>query len=391
MWKHRIWYLAVTAAALLAYIVADRREPLILLCLLVLVPLICGALQIAAMRELHVQCQVQAFCRMGQKIAVHFELSRDSRLPLGAVGIQAVFENILYGETKEVSIWLQPGEEQEMSFVYLWEAKDCGNLKTHVFSLECRDLLGLFAIKRPVDILQETLVYPRKLHLNTELFQKPETKNFGEIYDPYKKGQDVSEVSSLRDYVPGDAMNSIHWKLSGKLDRLIVREFGKPSHYNTLILYEMMKKFGDWEVPRTYNNAVLALTVSLSLSMLEVNLEHNVGRVIDGDLQAFPVGSMDAHEQMQLSLLCMPMAEEENGADTVYSLLKGNLRGGYTKIIYITPCYEESTARQLSREADLTVIQIVQGKGIDYTASAGYTLISMDVDTYQDVVHSMSI
>lgn len=36
-------------------------------------------------------------------------------------------------------------------------------------------------------------------------------------------------------------------------------------------------------------------------------------------------------------------------------------------------------------------MQIVQGKGMDYTVSAGYALISVDVDAYQDIMHSMTI
>ena len=60
-------------------------------------------------------------------------------------------------------------------------------------------------------------------------------------------------------------------------------------------------------------------------------------------------------------------------------------------MIYITPCYEESTARQLSRELDLTVLQIVQGRQMDYTASAGYAVISIDVDTYQETMNSVTI
>lgn len=378
-------------AALLAYIVADRREPLVMLALLLSIPCFVLALQGMAMRGIGARCYVQGTCRMGQEIAVRFELRRRNRLPLGTVRVHVVFENILYGEFREDTIWLQPGEEREMAFVYPFEARDCGKVKIHASMLECQDLLGLFAFRRAVDICQEMLIYPPELRLHTELYQKPETKSFGEMYDPYKKGQDVSEVSGLRDYVPGDSMNSIHWKLSGKLDQLIVREFGRPSHYNTLILYEMMKNVGDVEIPNACNNAALALTVSLSMGLLELSLEHNVGRVLDGELQSFPVNAMNAHEQMQLSLLCMPMARQENGADTVYSLLRGNLKGGYTKIIYITPYYEENTARQLSREADLTVIQIAQGKGMEYTASAGYALISVDVDTYSETMHSITI
>ncbi len=390
MWKHRIGYLAVVVTAVTVYIVADRREPLVLLCVLILMPLLSLILQRTAMRGISMSCRIQGSCRMGQQIAVALDLKRKNRLPIGTVRVRLVFENVLYGEQEENEVWLQPGEEREMTFVHLYEAADCGNVRTHAAAAEYRDLLGLAAFRRPVDISRETLVYPPEIRLNMELLKRPETKNFGELYNQ-KKGQDISEVSGLREYVPGDSMNSIHWKLSGKLDELIVREFGQPSNYNTLILYEMMKRNQEEEIPNSCNNAVLALTVSLSMSMLELNLEHNVGRVMNKDIQIVPVNSMDTYEQMQMNLLCKPIVEEVNSVDTVYSFLRGNLRNEYTKMIYITPCYEESTARQLSRELDLTVLQIVRGRQMDYTASAGYAVISIDVDTYQETMNSVTI
>lgn len=390
MWKHRIGYLAVVVTAGIVYIAADRREPLVLLSLLILMPLLSLILQRAAMRGIQVTCQIQGSCRMSQEIAVALKIKRKNRLPLGTIRVQLIFENILYGDQDENEVWLQPGEEREMTFLHLYEAADCGNVRTYVAEAEYRDLLGLAGFRRSVDISRETLVYPPEIRLNMELLKRPETKSFGEMYSQ-KRGQDISEVSGLREYVPGDSMNSIHWKLSGKLDELIVREFGQPSNYNTLVLYEMMKRNQEEEIPNSCNNAVLALTVSLSMSMLERNLEHNVGRVMNKEIQIVPVNSMETYEQMQMNLLCKPIAKEVNSVDTVYSFLRGNLRSEYTKMIYITPCYEENTARQLSRELDLTVIQIVQGKRTDYIASAGYAVISINVDTYQETMNSVTI
>ncbi len=391
MRKHQIWYLAVTVSALAAYIVADRREPLVLLCILILMPVFSLIFQIKAMEGILAECHVQGTCRMGQEIVVGIRLRRKSRIPLGPVRAHMVFENVLYGEQVEKVAWLQPAEKMEMTFVYPLAVEDCGHIKIRVSVIEYQDLLGLFVFRREANISEETLVYPPDIRLNAELSRRPETKSFGELYNQRKKGQDVSEVAGLRDYVPGDPMNSIHWKLSGKLNELVVREFGSPSNYNTLILYEMMKKSGEKEIPNAYNSAVLALTVSLSLSMLELNLEHNVGRVFHRDFQAVPVYSRDTHEQMQLNLLCVPIAGEGKGTDTVYSFLKGNLYRDYTKIIYITPCYDENAAKQLAREVDLTLIQILQGKGMDYAASAGYTMITVDVDTYQETMHSIAM
>ena len=144
MWKHRIWYLAVVIAALISYLAADRQEPLVLLCILVITPFLSAVLQWTAMGGIHVECDVLGTCRMGQEISVGFGLRRKSRMPLGTVQMQVVFENVLYGDKRAERVWLQPSEQNEMKFMYLFKAVDCGNVKIHVSAIECVDLLGLF-------------------------------------------------------------------------------------------------------------------------------------------------------------------------------------------------------------------------------------------------------
>ena len=39
-----------------------------------------------------------------------------------------------------------------------------------------------------------------------------------------RKGNDPSEIFDIREYVPGDDIRSIHWKLSSKTDTLILKE-----------------------------------------------------------------------------------------------------------------------------------------------------------------------
>ena len=46
-------------------------------------------------------------------------------------------------------------------------------------------------------------------------------------YHP-KPGGGFSEIHDLREYRPGDSLHEIHWKLSAKTDKLIVREAEEP-------------------------------------------------------------------------------------------------------------------------------------------------------------------
>lgn len=73
---------------------------------------------------------------------------------------------------------------------------------------------------------------PYEARMYVELNRNVEWEQTGDIYDGKKSGTDVSEVFGLREYREGDTLQSIHWKLSGKMHQLIVREFGRPVNYH---------------------------------------------------------------------------------------------------------------------------------------------------------------
>jgi uncharacterized protein (DUF58 family) len=341
------------------------------------------------MQGLTVFCVVRPACHVGKMIHVTFTLQRKNRLPLGIVSLDAVLSNILFGDQVPLSITFQPGEEKTMEFEYPLQTKDCGVVRIRASSMACYDLLGLFCWHRPVDVQGELRVYPQELTLHLELEHRPETKNFGTMYDPYKKGQDVSEVAGLRDYVQGDAIHSIHWKLSSKMDKTIVREFGNPTDYNTLILYELTHSDGKRAVSHARNNAVLALTASLGYSLLELGLEHEVGRVYEHRLCTTSVRDVQDHEQMVDELLYVPVSQEENGTDTAFVFLRGNASTAYTKIIYITPVYEEQAMRQLAQGANLVVLHVVEGTEQTYDGENSYSVIPVNVEDYETNFHTI--
>lgn len=391
MRRNRIWYGAALLAVLLIYIVANSREALAFLVCMIVIPLIMAGFQAAAMKGFETQYELNGSCRVRQKIPLQIRIRKSNRLPLGMTEIELVYENVMYGEKHTETVLLQPTEKREMSYSHLIKMEDCGNVKVTLKLVKCYDKLGIFCWNRQQGARLDTMVYPAEIRINTELTGRFQTTVSGELYDQSRKGQDVSEVFGLRGYVEGDPLGSIHWKLSSKVDDLVVREFGYPSNYNVLILYDMMKECDGNRIANQRNNAVLALTSALSYSLLEQNLEHNVGRVYKEQYQELPVYSVGTHEQMVLNLLCREISGKERKGESLHHLLHSNLRNHYTKIIYITPEYDEEMARQLSRELNLTIIQAIQGKGTIWADSAGYAVIPVDADHYREKIHNIII
>lgn len=391
MKKHRIWYGIIVALTFFIYILANRQEILVFFISLLIIPPILIAMQLLVMRGFSIECHMKTGCRVDKKLLFTIKISRKSFFPMGAIHLHVTVKNILYDSVQKKDILLQPAEKKKMKFEYPLEMNNCGNVCVMVEDVWCYDLLGLFCRKIPVDIQMDTLVYPAQIKLNMQLMRRPQTSVTGNLYDQHRKGQDVSEVAELREYQEGDSLGKIHWKLSGKLDELIVRDFGYPSNYTVLVLYDMMKSVDEMHISNQRNNAILAVTNEVSYRMMELHVEHNVGRVFGGDIQILPVYSIASHEKMLHQLLCRPIAKQESRGGTIYHFLQGNMRGEYTKIVYITTEYEERTVRQLAREIDLTVIQVVDGADNVFVDTSGYSVIAVDAENYKERVHNIAI
>ena len=151
-------------------------------------------------------------------LTLHFE--GRSLLPLRRVTIWFEVENRFTGEVKKNKYNYQ-GLTTSRGQVPL-PTDFCGQLQCRVTRVECRDLLGLLALRRKCPDPVITTVLPAAIPpdivpdldfaLDTAVQLKP------------KYGGGYSEEHDLREYRPGDTVNSIHWKLSSKTDEVIVRE-----------------------------------------------------------------------------------------------------------------------------------------------------------------------
>ena len=67
-------------------------------------------------------------------------------------------------------------------------------------------------------------------------FSGPAPRREGSVYDPGRRGTDRTETFQVRDYAPGDSLRQVHWKLSGKTGRLVVRDPARPVDHRLTVL-----------------------------------------------------------------------------------------------------------------------------------------------------------
>ncbi|MBR3537476.1 MAG: DUF58 domain-containing protein [Eubacterium sp.] len=101
-----------------------------------------------------------------------------------------------------------------------------------------RDLIGVVSLAKKTSTTTEVVVYPqegRGIRGNLSDMSRGMT----ESEETIKKGHDFSDVSDVREYIPGDKLMSIHWKLSAKRDILMVKDRVSMSDQQMVILAEL--------------------------------------------------------------------------------------------------------------------------------------------------------
>ncbi len=134
-----------------------------------------------------------------------------------AARLKVTTENLFSGVVKGYEIYLTAGEHYMLHV----SGESCGVTRSSVFRASVTDLLGLFWI--PVSVktkLAETLLVPEKIAYQGKI--EPDDGK-----GKAKQALENGEWTGIRDYRNGDSLRSVHWKLTARTGKTVVREYEK--------------------------------------------------------------------------------------------------------------------------------------------------------------------
>ena len=140
-----------------------------------------------------------------------------------------------------------------------------GVYEVGIREVEIYDMFGIFKFRRSINIIEEILVLPKRILLYSTVGRNI-TSDDGEEKNKRKIGEDRTIVSHIRDYIEGDNINSVHWKLSSKKDDLIVKVYDRPNDNNILIIADMQAhEFEDADLYEDSGDAVVEASLAIAL------------------------------------------------------------------------------------------------------------------------------
>lgn len=150
--------------------------------------------------------------------------------PLGRVSCRLCVRSVLSGEETSFPLTLHRGQALgQLTSVC------CGQLRITGQELLLWDAVGLLALAVPVNAVWQTTVLPDTFPLELSPSLLLAAAEDAPTQAP-RRGDDPTELFALRDYVPGDDLRGIHWKLTAKTGHLLYRQPGQ-TELQRLTLY----------------------------------------------------------------------------------------------------------------------------------------------------------
>lgn len=212
-----VWAVIVGAAWLFYVFYNAWPGPWVLACAVALPPAL-FLLSLPSMLGLNIRFEGPGRVVRGAGAEYNIRFSNARLLPVHSVTLHLELCNLYTGDVTHESYFLRNLEASRITLSLPTGA--CGVICFRITRCELRDPLGLFAIRRSFEEEFRCAVLPEALKARVDL---DTALDASQVLKP-KYGGGFSEDYDLRDYRPGDLPGSVHWKLSSKTDKLVVKE-----------------------------------------------------------------------------------------------------------------------------------------------------------------------
>lgn len=262
MWKNRIGYGSIVLAIGILLFYSGRPFLLWMLTVMLVLPLGMAGMLRRDARYLNVFLKMQTGAKAGDVLLAELVTASEKNIfSAGSVRVQMSVANRMFGTEKEKLLLLEP---LELNRTYQIKEKMqlCGETVIQCESVRAYDLLKLFSVEIQSFPEVRTMIYPEQVNLELELEQRMEGSLSEEGMNQNRKGNDPSEMFDIREYVPGDDIRSIHWKLSSKTDGLILRQPSAAMHYQVALMPDFGKDQKEQVTAQEWNTAAAVLAAA---------------------------------------------------------------------------------------------------------------------------------
>ena len=167
--------------------------------------------------------------RKGEAVPLRIRVWNATPCISGRIRARLTVENILTGQREEEHFTFTASSHPQV-LKHQLSSPTCGQVVCRLDQLWVSDDLGIFSLPLGRRRRQEAAVFfwPSVAGVDLAVQEGNMPDAQGERYSQRKPGDDPTELFALREYREGDRLSRIHWKLSQKMGKPLVKELGLP-------------------------------------------------------------------------------------------------------------------------------------------------------------------
>lgn len=272
MWVRKLLYIILILITSYIALMYDGNVPGMLLAFEILLPILLFALTFYQRANISIAfgsiAQV-ADCDESIKLPIQFK--NKGFLPVTDAMLRVTVSNCLDGEEEEYDVNLRAPAKTDVTLPFTFCSTYCGMITVKLGTLKIYDYLRLFCRKKKVSGKTECMIMPHLLDL--QLAVTDECRSYdsdSDEYDKHRAGDDPAEIYQIREFRQGDKMSRVHWKMSARLDEIMIKELSRPIS-NSVGIYLDLRYNDIDEIQAVYD-----ICYSLSAALLFNECHHRI-------------------------------------------------------------------------------------------------------------------
>lgn len=330
-------------------------------------------------------------CVVDQSLALEMQVERYV-FWRGRIELMLECRNVMTGGVERTPVVLLPAAGKVEHFSLPVNTTCCGVVEISLVEAVSFDPLGFVRAPIPEATLSSSyVVYPTLFDLEARVNQSSHPDILGAEYDRNKKGQDATEVFDTREFRAGDSLKRVHWKLSARLEDLIVREPSRPADCDVALVVgiEVGEQGDPGRIPVI--DSTLSLAASVSLSLLRQGIVHDVAHA-EGDTLAFDsIDSRPSFDGM-LDVLMATAYPRRARSETLAALIdQWSSSRMVAKTVMVTNFISEEAFERLAVITNLTVVYVGSDTGLGVSSNDKYPIVHVDAASVGASVKSLEL
>ena len=363
--------------ASILYLMANETVTLAVLLACVTVPVFSLALMASAnnMPELNI-------ISTGEN-GFNIQVGKAGRIGLVNVALETNLKNKRTGIVEQNAFSVPVGRKAVSVNKIETSDSNAGKYELTCSCLQVTDALGLFRREAKGECIKEYVVRPSEFEVSVYLGASSAVMLESDNYSNSRNGNDPGEVRGIREYVIGDQIKNIHWKLSEKNDKLFVKELGLPVTEQVMVVLDTLVTD---ELAGEGFDAIAAVFSSVMRSLVRMEVDFSVGWSGEGgeEFVTRKVESEDDLEEIITEVLSLPPAVES----VTDRMINANMQNRMAHLIYIGARAPEGLDELLK---GCKVTALVYGINGSSVTQDGVSTIGFDEYSYKNLLAEMEV